>query len=172
LSVSPNMQSASIQISTLKIEKPDDMNFILGQTHFIKSVEDIYEAIVNSVPGAKFGIGFCEASGDCLVRIEGNDDELKELAKKNALAIGAGHSFVVFMRGCYPLNILNAIKGLPEVCSIFCATANPVEVVIAENAQGRGIIGVIDGAKPKGVEGPEGVAWRKSFLRKIGYKFG
>lgn len=159
-----------MKISTVKIDKPEDMNFILGQTHFIKSVEDIYEAIVNSVPGAKFGIGFCEASGECLVRIEGNDPELVELAKKNALAIGAGHSFIVFLKNCYPLNVLNAIKNLPEVCSIFCASANPVEVVIVENELGRGIVGVIDGAKPKGAEGPDGIAWRKSFLRKIGYK--
>lgn len=163
---------AALELKTVKIEKPEDMNFILGQTHFIKSVEDIYEAIMNSVPGAKFGIGFCEASGDCLVRIEGNDDELKELAKKNALAIGAGHSFIVFMRGCYPINILNAIKNLPEVCGIFCATANPVDAIIAENGQGRGILGVIDGFKPNGVEGAENAGCRKHFLRKIGYKLG
>jgi len=163
-----------IDLKTVKIDKPDDMNFILGQTHFIKSVEDLYEAIVNSVPNAKFGIAFCEASGACKVRSEGNDPELKKLAEKNAINIGAGHSFIVFMKDCYPLNVLNSIKNLPEVCCIFCATANPVKVVIAESKHDkeitRGILGVLDGFTPKGVENKEDIAWRKSFLRNIGYK--
>lgn len=166
------MYGDSLELKVVQIEKPADVNFILGQTHFIKSVEDIYEAVVNCVPGARFGLGFCESSGECLVRIEGNDEEMKELARKNALAIGAGHSFILFLKNCYPINILNAIKNVPEICSIYCATANPVEVVIAETEQGRGILGVIDGSKPKGVEGAEGVSWRRSFLRGIGYKLG
>ncbi|MBI5001036.1 MAG: adenosine-specific kinase [Euryarchaeota archaeon] len=159
-----------MKTSIVKIEKPDDVNFILGQSHFIKTVEDIYEAMVNSVPGAKFGIAFCEASGDRKLRFEGTDPEMLELARKNALAIGAGHSFIVFMRGCYPVNVLNAIKMVPEVCGIFCASANPVEVVVAESEQGRGILGVIDGQTPFGVEDEKDKEWRKSFLRKIGYK--
>ena len=163
-----------IDLKLIDIEKPEDMNFILGQTHFIKSVEDIYEAIVNSVPGAKFGVAFCEASGACKVRIEGNDNELKKLAEKNAANISAGHSFIVFLKDCFPLNVLNAIKNLPEVCSIYCATANPTRVVIAEaknsGEKGRGILGVIDGFSPKGVENKEDFAWRKNFLRDIGYK--
>ncbi len=163
-----------IEIKAINIDKPDDINFILGQTHFIKSVEDIYEAIVNSVPNAKFGIAFCEASGACKIRSEGNDKELKKLAEKNAGNIGAGHSFIIFMKDCFPLNILNSIKNIPEVCSIFCATANPTKVVIAqskfENKLARGILGVIDGFSPKGVENKEELAWRKKFLRDIGYK--
>jgi len=158
------------EIKTVKIEKPAEVNFILGQTHFIKSVEDLYEAMVGASAAAKFGIAFCESSGECLIRVEGNDEEMKGLAVKNASAIGAGHSFIIFMKDCYPINVLNAIKNVPEVCSIFCATANAVEVVVAETETGRGIIGVIDGAKPKGVEGADGVKWRKEFLRKIGYK--
>ena len=154
------------------VEKPDDVNFILGQSHFIKTVEDIAEAVVGSVPGAKFGLAFCESSGECLVRIEGNDEDLKELARKNALAVGAGHSFILFLRNCFPINVLNAIKNLQEVCSIYCATANPAEVIIAESAKGRGIMGVIDGAKPRGVEGPDGIHWRIALLRKFGYKRG
>ena len=164
----------SIELKTIDIEKPEDMNFILGQTHFIKSVEDLYEAMVNSVPNAKFGIAFCEASGACKIRIEGNDPALKKLAEKNASNIGAGHSFIVFMKDCFPLNVLNSIKNIPEVCSIFCATANPTKVVIAEAKQGsetgRGILGVIDGFVPKGVENKEEFEWRKKFLRDIGYK--
>ena len=164
----------SIELKTVEIEKPEDMNFILGQTHFIKSVEDLYEAMVNSVPNAKFGVAFCEASGACKIRIEGNDPALKKLAEKNASNIGAGHSFIVFMEGCFPLNVLNSIKNIPEVCSIFCATANPAKVVIAESKQGdetgRGILGVIDGFVPKGVENKEEFAWRKKFIRDIGYK--
>ena len=163
-----------IKLESVEIDKPEDMNFILGQTHFIKSVEDIYEAMVNSVPNAKFGIAFCEASGLCKIRIEGNDTELKKLAEKNASNIGAGHSFIVFMKDCFPLNVLNAIQDLPEICNIFCATANLTKVVIAEAKQGneigRGILGVIDGFKPKGVESKEELAWRKKFLRDIGYK--
>jgi len=162
------------ELKLVEIQKPEDINFILGQTHFIKSVEDIYEAMVNSVPGAKFGVAFCEASGACKIRSEGNDLELKKLAEKNASKIGAGHSFIVFMKDCFPLNVLNSIKNLPEVCNIFCATANSTKVVIAEAKQGseigRGILGVIDGFIPKGVENKEDIAWRKKFLRDIGYK--
>ncbi|UCF49700.1 MAG: adenosine-specific kinase [Thermoplasmatales archaeon] len=163
-----------LQIKTVEIEKPEDMNYILGQTHFIKTVEDIYEAMVNSVPNGKFGIAFCEASGSCKIRSEGNDTELKKLAEKNASNIGAGHTFIVFMKDCFPLNVLNEIKAIPEVCSIFCATANPTKVIIAEskfgNEKGRGILGVIDGFSPKGLENEEEIAWRKKFLRDIGYK--
>ena len=163
-----------IKIKSVEIEKPDDLNFILGQTHFIKSVEDIYEAMVNSVPSAKFGVAFCEASGACKVRVEGNDEALKKLAEKNAFNIGAGHSFIVFMKDCFPLNVLNTIKTLPEVCSIYCATANPTKVIIAEAKNegefGRGILGVIDGFVPKGIEDKEDISWRKKFLREIGYK--
>lgn len=163
-----------VEIKIVKIEKSDDLNFILGQTHFIKSVENIYEAMINSVPAAKFGVAFCEASGACKVRSEGNDEELKKLAETNAINIGAGHSFIIFMKDCFPLNVLNAIKIIPEVCSIFCATANPTKVVVAEskigNKTGRGILGVIDGFIPKGVENKEDVAWRKKFLRDIKYK--
>jgi uncharacterized protein len=162
-----------MQLITLKIEKPEDVNFILGQTHFIKSVEDIHEALVNAVPGIKFGLAFCEASDKCLVRWSGTDEAMIELAKKNAQAIGAGHSFIVFLgEGFYPINVLNALKMVPEVCHIFCATANPTEVLVAETGQGRGILGVVDGSAPKGVEDEEDIAWRKSFLRKIGYKIG
>ena len=163
-----------IDLKTVKIEKPDDMNFILGQTHFIKSVEDIYEAMISSVSNAKFGVAFCEASGACKVRSEGNDVELKKLAEKNAINIGAGHSFIVFMQNCFPLNVLNSIKNIPEVCCVFCATANPVKVVIAESdhdgEKTRGVIGVLDGFVPKGVEGKSDIVWRKNFLRDIGYK--
>jgi adenosine/AMP kinase len=159
-----------MELKTVKIEKPEDVNVILGQSHFIKTVEDIHEVMVTSVPGAKFGLAFCESSGVCLVRASGTDEEMVELAKQNAFALGAGHSFIVFMRDAYPINFLNAIKNVPEVCRIFCATANPVEVVIAETEQGRGILGVIDGLPPKGIEGEEDIAWRKDFLRMIGYK--
>jgi len=162
-----------MEIKEVEIEKPDDMNFILGQTHFIKSVEDLYEAMAN-VPGAKFGIAFCEASGPCLVRADGNDDGLKGLAVKNAMAIGAGHSFIIFMENCFPINVLNSIKNVPEVCRIYCATANPTKVLVAEstmgNERGRGIVGVIDGYMPKGIEGEDDVKKRKEFLRTIGYK--
>lgn len=160
-----------MELKIVPIEKPEPINFILGQTHFIKSVEDLYEAVVGAVPGIHFGLAFCEASGACLVRLAGNDDALVELARKNALAIGAGHSFILFLgEGFYPINVLNAIKMVPEVCRIYCATANPTQVIVAETEQGRGILGVVDGASPKGVEGPEDVAWRKGLLRRIGYK--
>jgi len=160
-----------LELKTVKIDKPEEINLILGQSHFIKTVEDLYEALVSAVPGIKFGLAFCESSGPALVRWAGNDDEMTELAKHNALALSAGHSFIIFLgRGFYPINVLNTIKGVPEVCRIFCATANPVEVIIAETSQGRGILGVIDGMASKGLEGEEDIAWRKGFLRKIGYK--
>ncbi len=160
-----------MELTTVAIEKPESLNLVLGQTHFIKSVEDIHEALVNSVPGIRFGLAFCEASGDCLVRWSGTDPALVALAQKNALAIGAGHSFIVFLgEGYYPINILNALKQVPEVCRIFCATANPVQVVIAQTEQGRGILGVVDGASPRGVEEDAGITWRKGLLRRIGYK--
>ena len=152
------------------IQKPPEVNFILGQSHFIKTVEDLYEALVSSVPGLKFGLAFCEASGDCLVRTEGTDEEMIRLAVDNARAIGAGHSFIIFLKDAYPINVLNAVKNCPEVCRIFCATANPCQVIIAKSEQGRGIMGVIDGSAPKGVEDQAGRKWRTDFLRKIGYK--
>ena len=154
----------------VEIDKPSDTNVILGQTHFIKSVEDIYEALVNAVPGIKFGLAFCEASGDCLVRVEGTDDSLKALAARNALNIGAGHSFVIILKNAYPLNVLNSVKNVPEVCRIFAATANPLQVIVAETDMGRGILGVVDGKSPAGVEGEAKALERKEFLRKIGYK--
>jgi hypothetical protein len=166
------MMDRPLEFRTVTVGKPDDVNFILGQAHFIKTAEDIYEAVSGSVPHAKFGLAFCESSGDCLIRIEGNDEELQAMARDNALAIGAGHSFILFLRDCFPINVLNAVKNLQEVCTIYCATANPAEVIIAESAQGRGILGVIDGATPNGVEGPDGVAWRRGLLRKFGYKRG
>ena len=160
-----------MDLATVKIEKPEGINFILGQTHFIKSVEDIHEALVGAVPGIKFGLAFCEASGKCLVRWSGTDVAMIELATKNAEAVGAGHTFIVFLgEGFFPVNVLNALKNVPEVCRIFCATANPTDVVIAETAQGRGILGVVDGFAPKGVEADADIAWRKNFLRQIGYK--
>lgn len=159
-----------MELKTVAIEKPADMNFILGQSHFIKTIEDLYEAIVQTVPGMKFGIGFCESSGPALVRWAGNDSKLIELAKKNALSLSCGHAFIIFMDGGFPVNILNTVKTVPEVCRIFCATANPVEVIVAETGQGRGILGVIDGVKTKGVETEADIKVRKEFLRKIGYK--
>ncbi|MFQ5815998.1 MAG: adenosine-specific kinase [Candidatus Hydrothermarchaeaceae archaeon] len=159
-----------MELKTVKIEKPDDTNMILGQSHFIKTVEDLYEAMVNSVPGAKFGLAFCESSGPCLVRVDGNDEELKSIASKNAYALAAGHTFLIIMRDAYPLNVLNAVKNVPEVCGIYCATANDVEVVVAETEQGRGVMGVIDGMKSRGIEKESDVKERKEFLRKIGYK--
>lgn len=159
-----------MDIKTIAIEKPADMNFILGQSHFIKTVEDLYEAIVQTVPGMKFGIGFCESSGPALVRWAGNDSELIELAQQNAMNLSCGHSFIIFMEGGFPINILNTIKNVSEVCRIFCATANPVEVIVAETEQGRGILGVIDGVKTKGIETEADIKVRKEFLRKIGYK--
>jgi len=160
-----------MEIKLVQIEKPEPINFILGQSHFIKTVEDIHEAMVNTVPGIKFGLAFCEASGKCLVRFSGSDEAMVELAKQNALAIGAGHSFILFLgEGFYPINILNAVKNVPEVARIFCATANPTQVLVAESEQGRGILGVIDGSAPKGIEDDAEKDWRKSFLRMIGYK--
>ena len=159
-----------MDIKIVKIENPRQLNLILGQSHFIKTVEDLYEAIVQTVPGMKFGIAFCESSGPALVRYAGNDQNLIEIAQKNALALSCGHAFIIFMEGGFPINILNTIKNVPEVCQIFCATANPVEVIIAENDQGRGILGVIDGVKTKGIETDGDIKWRKDFLRKIGYK--
>ena len=159
-----------MEFKTVKINKPEEANVIIGQSHFIKTVEDIYEALVGGSAGIKFGLGFCESSGACLVRTEGNDENLKKLAGENALNIGAGHSFIIILEQAFPINVLNAIKNIPEVCAIFCATANPVQVIIAEGDEGRAILGVIDGAKPKGIEDKEGINWRKDFLRKIGYK--
>ncbi len=160
-----------MQVFTVGIDKPDTINFILGQTHFIKSVEDIHEALVGVVPGIKFGLAFCEASGKCLVRWSGTDESMIELARKNAMAIAAGHSFIVFLgEGFYPVNVLNTLKTVPEVCRVFCATANPTEVIVVETDQGRGILGVIDGSSPRGIEGEDDIAWRKGFLWQIGYK--
>ena len=160
-----------MKLTAIKIEKPEPINFILGQTHFIKSVEDIHETLVTTVPGIKFGLAFCEASGKCLVRWTGTDPAMIDLAKRNASAIGAGHSFILFLgEGFFPVNVLNGLKQVPEVCQIFCATANPTEVVIIETEQGRGIAGVIDGFAPKGIEDEADIAWRKGFLRQIGYK--
>jgi len=161
-----------MNLTTVRIEKPDAVNIILGQTHFIRSVEDLHEALVTSVPGAKFGVAFCEASGPRLVRHSGTDPELEALAVSNLSAIGAGHTFLVTLGNLFPIHALRAIREVPEVCRIFCATANAVEVVVAESAQGRGVLGVIDGASPLGVEGPQEIAERKAFLRKIGMKLG
>jgi len=160
------------EVKIVSIENPDHMNLILGQTHFIKTAEDLDEAIANSVPQAKFGVAFCEASGPCLVRVEGNDAALKDLAARNAMAIGAGHTFLVFLRDAYPVNVLRAIRDTPEVVTIFCATANPVDVLVAENQRGRGVVGVIDGERPKGIETEADRKARREFLRKIGYKLG
>src|SRR3970282_1056480 len=158
-----------MELLTVRIDKPATTNFILGQTHFIKTVEDVHEALVGAVPGIKFGLAFCEASGACLLRCSGTDPAMIELAKKNALALGAGHTFIVFLGdGFFPVNVLNALKMVPEVCRIFCATANPTEVVIAQTDQGRGILGVVDGASPKGAESEADVAWRQHLLRQIG----
>jgi adenosine/AMP kinase len=160
-----------MELQVVPIEKPETINFVLGQTHFIKSVEDIHETMVTHVPGIKFGLAFCEASGKCLIRWTGTDEEMVDLAKKNASAIGAGHAFILFLgEGFYPINVLNALKMVPEVCRIFCATANPTQVLVAETEQGRGILGVVDGFSPSGIEGEEDIAWRKDFLRMIGYK--
>jgi len=159
-----------LELKVVKMEMPEGCNLILGQSHFIKTVEDVYEAMVTSTPTVRFGLSFCESSGDCLVRVDGNDEELKKAAAENGLRLGCGHSFVVLMREAYPINVLNQLKAVPEVCTIYAATANPIEVVVAETESGRGVLGVIDGQKPVGVEGEEGVKWRKEFLRKIGYK--
>lgn len=159
-----------MEIKTVKLENPEELNMILGQSHFIKTVEDLYEAIINTVPNAKFGVAFCEASGPCLLRYTGTDEELTGLARKNASLISAGHSFIIFMKDMFPINILNTIQNVPEVCRIFCATANPVEVIVAETVQGRGVMGVIDGSSLKGEENSEDIAGRKKLLRTFGYK--
>lgn len=159
-----------MEVKTITIENPSGLNFILGQSHFIKTVEDIHEALVTSIPNIKFGLAFCESSGPCLVRGSGTDEDLVDLAKKNAFALSAGHTFIIFLKDAYPVNVLNTIKMVPEVCNIYCATANPVEVIVAESDQGRGILGVIDGYKSKGIEGEEDIKDRKALLRKIGYK--
>lgn len=160
----------SLDLKAVKMETPEGCNLILGQSHFIKTVEDLYEAMTTSTPAVKFGLAFCEASGDRLVRVEGNDEGLKEAAARNALRLGCGHSFVILMRDAFPINVLNQVKLVPEVCTIYAATANPLEVVVAESEQGRGILGVIDGQPSLGVEDEEAVRWRKEFLRKFGYK--
>ena len=159
-----------MELLSVKMNFPEGANLIVGQSHFIKTVEDLYEAIVNSVPGMKFGLAFNEASGACLTRVEGNDADLQRLAAENATALAAGHTFVIVLKEGFPINVLKRIQEVPEVCNIFCATANPVEVILAQTAQGRGILGVVDGASPKGVEDEAGIAWRKDLLRKIGYK--
>ena len=159
-----------MEFSSVRMELPDGSNLIVGQAHFIKTAEDLYEAIVGTVPGAKFGLAFNESSGPCLIRSEGNDEELREAAIRNSQAIGAGHVFVILIRNAFPINVLPRIREVPEVCSIYCSTANPVEIIIAQSEQGRGVLGVIDGSSPKGVETPADVAARKEFLRKIGYK--
>ncbi len=159
-----------LEIKSVRMEVPAEANIIVGQTHFIKTVEDLYEAVATTVPQAKFGLAFNEASGACLTRAEGNDTALKDTAVRNAQALAAGHTFVVVIQNAYPINLLGAIRNVPEVCSIFCATANPVEIIVAQSEQGRGVLGVIDGNAPKGVEGPEDVKWRHELLRKIGYK--
>jgi adenosine/AMP kinase len=159
-----------MNLLTIPIDKPDDLNFILGQSHFIKTVEDLHEALVTAVPNIRFGLAFCEASGPALVRASGTDEALTELASRNALALSAGHSFIIFLGNAFPVNVLNAVKMVPEVCQIFCATANPTQVIVAETEQGRGILGVVDGAASKGIESDEDAAKRKSFLRTIGYK--
>jgi len=159
-----------MELKVVKVETPEGCNMILGQSHFIKTVEDLYEALVSSAPAVKFGLAFCESSGEHLVRVEGNDETLKRVAVGNALRIGCGHSFIIFLRDAYPINVLNELKRVPEVCTIYAATANPVEVIVAETELGRGLLGVVDGGKPRGIEDEEGVKWRKEFLRKIGYK--
>ncbi len=159
-----------MELKIIKMETPEDCNLILGQSHFIKTVEDIYEAMTTSTPTVKFGLAFCESSGERLVRVEGNDDDLKKVASENALTLACGHSFVILMREAYPINVLNQLKIVPEICTIYAATANPLEVIIAETGQGRGILGVVDGETPLGVEDETGVSWRKDILRKFGYK--
>jgi adenosine/AMP kinase len=162
-----------MNLNVVSIEKPEEINFILGQSHFIKTVEDIHEALVAAVPGIKFGLAFCESSGKCLIRWTGTDPEMIALAQKNAQSIGAGHSFILFLgEGYYPINVLNNIKNIPEVCRVFCATANPADILVGETDLGRCILGVVDGFSPKGIEGDDDIAWRKNFLRMIGYKLG
>lgn len=159
-----------VDLEVVKINIPPDLNIIIGQAHFIKTVEDIYEVIIGSAPAAKFAVAFCEASGKCLVRVEGNDEELKRIAQDNALAVGCGHTFFIILKDAYPINILNPIKSVPEVCRIFCATANPVQAIVAQTSQGKALLGVVDGCPPRGVEGEADVKWRKELLRRIGYK--
>jgi adenosine/AMP kinase len=159
-----------MNLLAVSIDKPPDINLILGQAHFIKTVEDLHEALAGAVPGLKFAVAFCESSGPALVRWSGTDPELVDLARRNALALGAGHCFLIFLRDAFPINVLNAIKAVPEVCGIYCATANPVEVILAETAQGRGILGVVDGLRSRGVEGEAEIAQRKELLRRFGYK--
>ena len=159
-----------LEIKSVAMEFPADANVIVGQSHFIKTVEDLYEAVGTTVPQAKFGLAFNESSGACLTRADGNDGTLRDVAVRNAQALGCGHTFVLIIQNAYPINVLNAIRNVPEVCSIFCATANPVEIVVAQSEQGRGVLGVIDGSSPKGVEGKEDLVWRHDLLRKIGYK--
>jgi adenosine/AMP kinase len=159
-----------MELKTVRLDIPEGCNIIFGQTHFIKTVEDLYEIIVGAVPSARFGIGFCEASGECLVRGEGNDETLKQAAMKNAFNVGAGHTFYILLKDAFPINVLNAVKLCQEVCTVFCATANPVEVILAQSDQGRGVLGVIDGFSPKGIEKEDGIAWRKELLRKFKYK--
>lgn len=161
-----------LELELVPIANPDGVNVILGQTHFIKTAEDVHEALVNAVPGIKFGVAFCEASGPCLVRVEGNDEGLKELAATNALAVGAGHFFVIFVKEAYPINLLRALRDVPEIVTLYAATSNPVGVVVADSGQGRGVLGVIDGARAKGIEGETDRKERREFLRKIGYKLG
>lgn len=160
-----------MELKSVKIEMPEECNMILGQSHFIKTVEDLHEALVSTVPGIKFGLAFCESSGPCLVRHSGTDEKLEKLATEKAFALAAGHSFIIFMKDSYPINVLNKIKEVSEVCNIYCATANPVEIILTETEQGRGILGVVDGLKSKGIETEKDVKERKEFLRKIGYKF-
>jgi len=164
------LSEVNMELKNVRLSVPDDSNIIVGQSHFIKTVEDLYEAVVTGCPHAKFGIAFCEASGPCLIRIDGNHDELKRIAAENAMTMGAGHTFVIMLKNAFPINVLNAVKNCPEVCRIFCATANPLEVVLAETGQGRGVMAVIDGYSPKGVESEGDAKTRREFLRKIGYK--
>lgn len=166
------LEGRSMELHTVKLENPDSLNLILGQSHFIKTVEDLQEALVGAVPGLEYGLAFCEASGPALVRTAGNQDGLVELASKNALALSAGHVFIIFLGNAFPINVLNAVKVVPEVCRIFCATANPVEVIVAETDQGRGVLGVVDGVRSKGVETESDVRERKQLLRQFGYKIG
>jgi uncharacterized protein len=165
------IRRTNMDLVTVPIEKPENVNFILGQSHFIKTVEDLHEILVSSVPGIKFGVAFCEASGKCLIRWSGTDSAMIDLAKQNAQNIGAGHTFLIFLgEGYFPINVLNSVKNVPEVCRIFCATANPTKVIVTDDGEGRGILGVIDGLKPKGIEEESDISWRKGFLRQIGYK--
>ena len=159
-----------MEFKVVRVDAPQDCNLILGQSHFIKTVEDVYEALASSAAGIKFGIAFCESSGECLVRHDGNDAELRRKAAEAALAIGCGHSFIIFLKGAYPINVLTQLKAVPEVCGIYAATSNPLEIIVVETDQGRGIMGVVDGVKPRGVEDEAGIKWRRDFLRKIGYK--